>query len=67
MLKRTVHSKQGVRSNGRNDDRGPQPSLELAQNSMGRRWDQVADKVRVVSGLYYREADQAPERSPSDS
>jgi hypothetical protein len=35
MLKRAVHSKQGVRSNDRSDERGPQPSLECPQNAMG--------------------------------
>ena len=53
MLKRTVDSKQGVRSNDRNDERGPQPSLECPQkSSMGRGWVQVAklrDRARVVS------------------
>lgn len=44
-LNSTVHSKQGVRSNGRCEDCGPQPSLECAQNSIGRGWVQVEDEV----------------------
>ena len=58
MAKRTVDSKQGVRSNDRNGDRGPQPSLEWPQKcSMGRRWVQVASGggpgTRRVASIKY--------------
>lgn len=46
MAKRTVDSKQGVRSNDRNGDRGPQPSLEWPQKC-----SMVADGFKLRLGV----------------
>ena len=53
ILNSTVHSKHGVRSNGRCEDCGPQPSLECAQNSIGRGWVQVENEVQEHTNATY--------------